>query len=204
MAFESNLGGIRALGRNVILPAKEIKKLLKEEFFCKYPIHKVIDFGAGTLYWSNWFQEIVGRNEEGKVYPVDIIFKENMPDIKMLCYSSMDEIPKEEIDASVLFFICDVIHHLPAEAWERIKEQVFKQCNFIVIKDINCHYRFKNWMNKMHDRIINGEKIHDVDPEIIIEDLQKHGYKCLYKNMHKLWYSHFIILAVKKVRTDVK
>ena len=33
MAFENNLGGIRALGRNVILPAKEIKKLMKEELF---------------------------------------------------------------------------------------------------------------------------------------------------------------------------
>lgn len=65
MAFENNLCGIRALGRNIILPSKEIKKLIKEELFCKYSIHKVIDFGAGTLYWSNWFLEMLVEKKRG-------------------------------------------------------------------------------------------------------------------------------------------
>ena len=121
-----------------------------------------------------------------------------MPDTNMTCYSSMDEIPKKELRAPVLFFICDVIHHLSEQEWKKIKQEAVRQCEFIVIKDINCHYRFKNWMNKMHDRMINGEKIHDVDPDIIMVDLHRQGYKCLYKNIHKFWYSHFIILAVKQ------
>lgn len=57
MAFENNLGGIRAFGRRMILPAEEMKNLIKTELLDKYPIRKVIDFGAGTLYWSDWFQE---------------------------------------------------------------------------------------------------------------------------------------------------
>lgn len=202
MAFENNLGGIRAFGRRMILPAEEMKNLIKTELLDKYPIRKVIDFGAGTLYWSDWFQEQFSGTGGGKVYPVDIIFKKNVPDTKMQCYASIEELPKEEfskeVDDPVLFFICDVIHHLPLGEWEALKQKVIRQCRFIVVKDISCHYRFKNWMNRMHDRIINGEKIHDVDPDHLIADLRMHGYQCMYKNLHKLWYSHFIILAVKK------
>lgn len=73
MSFESSLGGIRAWGRKIVLPADEIKRMVKEELFDKYCIDKIIDFGAGTLYWSNWFREMVGVEN---IYPVDIIFKD--------------------------------------------------------------------------------------------------------------------------------
>lgn len=65
-----------------------------------------------------------------------------------------------------MFFICDVIHHLSDKEWNILEHKVVDKCRYIVIKDIDCHYRFKNWMNKMHDRVINGEKIRDVDPAV--------------------------------------
>ena len=73
MSFESNLGGVREWGRKLVLPADKIQELLKEKIFDSHCVDKVIDFGAGTLYWSNWFREIVGAEN---IYPVDIIFKE--------------------------------------------------------------------------------------------------------------------------------
>lgn len=199
MSFKSNMGGMRALGRKVVLPADRIKKVMMEKLFDKYPIDGVIDFGAGTLYWSDWFHELMEK-KDGKVYPVDIIFKEKRPDTKLKCYAYMDDLP-DQIGAGV-FFICDVIHHLSKEEWNLLRQKAVSKCDYIVIKDINCNYKFKNWMNKMHDRVINGEKIRDVDPDELKEDLRRQGYRCIYQNLHKLWYSHFLIIAVKKGRAD--
>lgn len=52
MSFENNLGGIRAWGREMVLPTERIKGLLQTELFRKHTVNKIIDFGAGTLYWS--------------------------------------------------------------------------------------------------------------------------------------------------------
>ena len=53
-------------------------------------------------------------------------------------------------------------------------------------------------MNKLHDRMINGEKIHNVDPDILLRELKNAGFEVEYRDIHKLWYSHFIIIAVRK------
>ena len=104
---------------------------------------------------------------------------------------------KKESKGPVLFFTCDVLHHLSEREWKDLESIIYCDCDLVVIKDINCHFRFKNWMNRMHDRIINGEKIRDVDPEILMEELNKHGYQCCCRDIHKLWYPHFIIIAVR-------
>lgn len=193
MSFKNNMGGVRAWGRKQVLPVDTIKEMLITEIFDKYNVDKVVDFGAGTLYWSNWLQQIIGKNN---IYPVDIIFKDVIPDTFMHYFSSIDEISLE--DGLNLFFTCDVLHHLSSEDWGGYKQIIFNNYDIVVIKDINCHYRFKNWMNRMHDRIINGEHIHDVDPEALLAELHENGYQCIYRNIHKLWYSHFIIIAIRK------
>lgn len=195
MSFYSNLGGIRAWGRKLVLPAARIKKLVQTEILEQYEVDQVIDFGAGTLYWSEWFEKSFGS---GNVYPVDIIYRDSVPETSMLCYSSIYDIPVIKGDGRTLFFTCDVLHHLSAKDWEQIEEIAFRTCRFIIIKDINCHYKFKNWMNRMHDRIINGERIRDVNPEKLIQELRKSGYQCTYHDLHKLWYPHFIIIAVRE------
>lgn len=78
MSFQNNLGGIRAWGRELVLPTEKIKGLLRTELFDRYKIEKVIDFGAGTLYWTSWFRTVAGQKN---VYPVDIIFKDVTPDV---------------------------------------------------------------------------------------------------------------------------
>lgn len=196
MSFYSNLGGIRAWGRKLVLPISKIQKLIVECLFEKYHIKKVIDFGAGTLYWSKWFSGLLGDN--GDVIPVDIIFEHTKPATPMNCISHIDQIPKESLSELSLFFCCDVLHHLSEEEWAPAKEVAYRYCDYVVIKDINCHYRFKNCMNKLHDRMINGEKIHDVDPDILLRELKNAGFEVEYRDIHKLWYPHFMIIAVRK------
>lgn len=197
MSFQSNLGGIRAWGRKWVLPVDLIKMIIKEEVFDKYYIDKIINFGAGTLYWSKWFQTLVGTEN---IYPVDIIFKEKTDPI-FCCFSEIQNVPyKEEGKGPIMFFACDVLHHLSDQKWKEIEQTICQDCDFIVIKDINCRFKFKNWMNRMHDRIINGERIRDIDPETLIMNLHTAGYQCMYRDIHKLWYPHFILIAVRENR----
>ena len=193
MPFYSNLGGIREWGRKLVLPVGRIKALLKNEVFHHKNINEIIDFGAGTLYWTKWFHEVT---EPENVYSVDVIFKSStLP----RCFSSIKDVPYKQNNTGLrLFFTCDVLHHLSENEWEEIKEIVCRDFDFVVIKDINCRYKVKNWMNRMHDRIINGEHIRDVDPELLISDLHSAGYHCIYHDIHKLWYPHFIIIAKKE------
>lgn len=51
-------------------------------------------------------------------------------------------------------------------------------------------------MNRMHDKIINGEKIHTIFPEKIKEMLETNGFKTYYYYLPKLWYPHFMIIGI--------
>ena len=93
MSFYTNLGNLRALGRNMVLPAEKIKALLCERFFGKEKkVDKVIDLGAGTLYWSKWFAEKLENPED--VFPVDEIFVDESYCDNMKLYSNVNNIPK--------------------------------------------------------------------------------------------------------------
>lgn len=52
-------------------------------------------------------------------------------------------------------------------------------------------------MNRMHDRIINGERIHDVELDSIEEWLKSCGFRVKREYIPKLWYPHFIIIGAK-------
>lgn len=95
MSFENNLGGIRAWGREMVLPTERIKGLLQTELFRKHTVNKIIDFGAGTLYCSKWFQTAVPQEN---IYPVDVIFHGLDEYEGMKCYSSIDALPKETLE----------------------------------------------------------------------------------------------------------
>ena len=197
MSFYKNFGNLSSWGRNLVLPAEKIKAVLCEKFFGKNKkVDRVIDFGAGTLYWSKFFAEKLENPKN--IFPVDEIFDNNSSQNNMTLYSSLDNIPNlfKGGGYRYLFFICDVIHHLSLKEWDYVKEFAYK-CDYVVIKDIDCRYRFKNFMNRLHDRIINGEKIRDVNPKILISELSRSGYNTDFYEFHKLWYSHFLLIGKK-------
>jgi hypothetical protein len=66
----------------------------------------------------------------------------------------------------------------------------------IIIKDIDKNHTFGNFMNKVHDKIINNENIHNIDPNKIEEVLIQNGYKTQYYYIPKLWYPHFMVIGV--------
>lgn len=48
------LSSLRKMGRKVVLPSENIKAILESAIdFSK--VKNIVDFGAGTLYWSEYF-----------------------------------------------------------------------------------------------------------------------------------------------------
>ena len=46
--------------------------------------------------------------------------------------------------------------------------KICTKTDVIIIKDIDANHKFGNFMNRVHDKIINGETIYDIYPEKII------------------------------------
>jgi hypothetical protein len=189
-------------GRGIVLPVDEIKQIAKT-LFEKCSVTEVLDFGAGTLFWSEFFADDLNLN----VTAVDTYFINNPPDKQHPritigtdirdVLKAMNDSGNAESDRKAIF-ICDVVHHLPPELWREILPQITALFDVVVIKDIDCNRKFGNFANRMHDRIINGVKIYDVCPDNINAELQKAGFTTKTKAMPKLWYPHFIIAGGKK------
>ncbi|MGX3010751.1 hypothetical protein ACWIUD_04185 [Helicobacter sp. 23-1044] len=56
------LDRFRKIGRKFILPSDEIKGILEAHIDFS-TIKSVCDFGAGTLFWSEYFAEKLGGNK---------------------------------------------------------------------------------------------------------------------------------------------
>ena len=81
--------------------------------------------------------------------------------------------------------------------WETLTLRIGSTYNIVIIKDIGATHKFGNFCNRIHDRIINGEKINNVYPDTIEDWLKTSGYSISRKFIPKLWYPHFIIVGVR-------
>jgi hypothetical protein len=186
-------------GRGVVLPVNEIKDITRR-VFTNHNISHVVDFGSGTLFWSEYFaDEPDGPNIN--VTAVDTCYVMNPPPPHSSRISTHTDIV--EVLASPLpegknaIFMCDVIHHLPPEFWGIILPRILTLFDVVVIKDIDQNRKFGNFCNRMHDRVINGEKIHDVDPVQTENALKQAGFSTKSKALPKLWYPHFVVVGVR-------
>jgi hypothetical protein len=121
---------------------------------------------------------------------------------KIICYSSLDKY-LEEVPKSSLVWACDVLHHLPEDFLAKFLGEIVKKTDLIIIKDIDKRHRFGNFMNRLHDRIINREIIHDVNPNKLQDYFISLGFKCDYYYLPKLWYPHFILVADRKKKNEI-
>ena len=197
MPFINNFNGLRAKGRELVLPAKRIQDHMDLKLFYRKGIKSVTDFGAGTLYWTDY---LLTRIPADKVFPVDVVFgdgeiRTTPQNARVACRSGLDGI---EAGPDALFFACDTLHHLGWEEWEHILHRYLPRYGHIVIKDIDCRHRFGNFMNRMHDKLINHESVRNVNPEYIAEELEEMGYECSCAYMPRLWYPHFLLAASRK------
>lgn len=186
MAFSYGFNKIRKLGRKVVLPIDDIKK----QMIMSVPTvsGSILDLGAGTMFWSEWLY----KQYNTKVFSVDTFYEE-----KGRQYN--DYFKCIEVNEIKMLWMCDVIHHLEESFLQKLINSIIdKEFSVIVIKDIDCRHRFGNFMNKVHDFVINREKAHNVNPCFFEEWLKSNGYEVIYRYIPKLWYPHFILIGVKK------
>lgn len=195
MGFQTNLGKLRETGRKIVLPAERIKWIITEELLNeKTRITTAIDIGAGTLYWSKWLSHWIS-----KIYAVDVVYeKEQISKSKRIVLQN-DVVRTIECvkDTNTLIWACDVLHHLDIRTADYILREGMKNYNYVVIKDIDMRHKIGNFLNRMHDRILNGEKIRDIDPCELLNLLRNNGFDTKFYEMRKLWYPHFLIVARK-------
>jgi hypothetical protein len=174
------------------LPVEKIKIIFRS-IASKAQFTSILDFGSGTLFWADWF-----INEFNcTVYAVDNYYQKIKPQKQNTkCYSSLIECFNDCNDFS-LVWACDVLHHLTPLEYNKFFDTIVNKTKVIIIKDIDSRHLFGNYMNKMHDKIINREKIYNIDPDIIKKHLEKFNYKIQYYYIPKLWYPHFLILGIK-------
>ena len=194
MAFNDSLASMRKIGRNAVLPVDRIKAICREALANKN-IKTVLDFGSGTLFWTNWFvQEF-----KAKVYAVDTYYNNaTMPkNDNITYYSNLSTCLSENKEISFVW-ACDVLHHLSPSDMDNFLKEICDKADIVIIKDIDATHSFGNFMNKMHDKIINGETIYDICPDGIKNLLKANGFKSSYYFVPKMWYPHFVLVGVRE------
>jgi hypothetical protein len=192
--FTDFLSSVRKRFRGVVLPVREIKTVCRKHLSGK-PVSPVLDFGSGTLFWSEWFV----HEFDSTVCAVDPYYKNaNMPEKEKIFYYSDIRQCFEDYPNPSLVWACDVLHHLSKPDYTDFLDQATRRATIIIIKDIDRHHTFGNFMNRMHDKIINQEDIQDIDPDEIKDKLTANGFETFYYYLPKLWYPHFILAGIKK------
>jgi len=193
MAFNNLFATLRKIGRSTVLPVDRIKTICTNTLEGKN-IKSVLDFGAGTLFWTDWFIQQFNI----KTYAVDVYYDNaNMPIKKNITYySSLDKCFEENKNISFIW-ACDVLHHLTPDDSASFLNEAVKTTDIIIFKDIDTNHKFGNFMNRMHDKIINDETIYNVYPEKIDAYLKANGFETLYYFIPKIWYPHFVLIGKK-------
>lgn len=133
-----------------------------------------------------------------KIFAIDSIYNEITPKTTYTnIYCEVDIFKVLSLDIDVIF-MSDVLHHL--DNYTQTLSEILKQSNakYIVIKDIDANYKFGDFMNKMHDFIINSQKVASIFPQNLLEILTEAGFVANYFYLPKIWYPHFLIIASLK------
>ena len=192
MAFDGSL--IRKIGRNIVLPTDKIKTICRKALAGR-DIRTVLDFGAGTLFWTDWFIQEFGSD----VYAVDTCYDNFTMSIneKITCYSDLYICLEKNAHFS-LVWACDVLHHLSYSDSDVFFEKICDKTNILIIKDIDANHSFGEFMNKIHDKVINGETTYRIFPEKLTDYFESQGFETSYYYVPKIWYPHFVLIAIRK------
>ncbi|MCR5261454.1 MAG: class I SAM-dependent methyltransferase [Candidatus Gastranaerophilales bacterium] len=187
---------LRKIGRGLVLPHKKIERYI-DIFYKKISAKSdepILDFGSGTLFWSEKFAE----KYQKKVFSVDTLYEKKKPTLKTEKISLFDNIGKMPEDARFsMIFTCDVLHHIKPEIRKEILDRFIQTSKLIVIKDIEAEDFCGNLQNKIHDFVINGEKVYDIYSKDLRLYFKEAGFKVRIFQMKKLGYPHFLLVAYK-------
>lgn len=210
-----HLDKLRKIGRKFVLPSDEIKGILESKINFD-ELENIVDFGAGTLFWSEYFAEKLLDNAtrerererddsklknslNSQVIAIDSIYSTFTPKIHRQNIILTTDFFAVLEDISVdLVFMSDVLHHLEQDFQAKLLEQI-ANVPCVIIKDIDGRHKFGDFMNKTHDLLINGERVQSVYPSALSEFLEQKGYACEYFYLPKLWYPHFLLIAKRRI-----
>jgi hypothetical protein len=116
----------------------------------------------------------------------------------IVCYSDLSMCLLENEYFSFVW-ACDVLHHLPPSDSNAFLKEICNRTDVLIIKDIDATHKFGNFMNKIHDKIINKETTYNIYPDKISALLELYGFETSYRFIPKAWYPHFIVVAIKKI-----
>ena len=195
MAFNNFLSSMRRIGRNIVLPVDRIKTICKKTLTGKN-IEHILDFGSGTLFWTDWFI----KEFKSHVYAVDTYYDNIMMPVNdnTTYYSSLSTCLNENNYFS-LIWVCDVLHHLPHLDVDSFLKKTCNKTDIMIIKDIDANHKFGNFINKLHDKIINSETVYNIDPNGLIHNLESCGFKTSYYYTPKFLYPHFVVIGMRGI-----
>jgi hypothetical protein len=105
----------------------------------------------------------------------------------------------KDVSTFDLVWICDVLHHIPPSVGEEVMRKIVRMTDLIIIKDIDARHTFGNFMNRLQDKLVNGETVYTVDPRQTGNFLEANGYTVSEYYIPKFWYPHFLLIA-KRVK----
>jgi hypothetical protein len=189
--FPPHFSFLHWLGKDFVSPLKKMKRIIQESF-AGSDVKTIMDFGSGTLVWADYF----AKELNCQVYAVDTFYAISPPKTRnhIVLYTDFKKCFNDVLTFSCIW-ACDVFHHIPQEIYDDFMEEAVKKADVIIIKDNDSNHGFGFLMNRIHDRIINGEKIYDVYPDKIAAYLKSQGFHTQYYYMPKLWFPHFMLVA---------
>jgi len=195
--FPPHFSLLHWIGRDFVSPKTKMKKVIREVLSELPEISAIMDFGSGTLVWADYFVKEYGC----PVYAVDTYYSVFTPEQRknIVYYTDFKTCCDDRSGAGFsCVWACDVFHHIPHDVFEDFMKTIVRYTDTILIKDNDSNHRLGFFMNRMHDRIINGEKIYDVYPDKIARFLQSEGFETQYYYMPKLWFPHFMLAAKRR------
>ena len=185
---------LKKIGRSFVLPTKEIENVV-DTFYKKYENkNPILDFGSGTLFWSEKFCYKYGRD----VFAIDPLYNKKqlvVRNSKIHIFDNMERL--SDITNFSMIFTCDVLHHIDKDKLNLVLKTFIEKSNLIVIKDIEASDFWGNIQNKIHDLILNRQLVNNIYSEELEAFLNEHGYNVHIYKMKKLGYPHFLLIAYR-------
>lgn len=183
---------LRYLGRGVVLPVDRIRSEIKKAASGAELKAPILDFGAGSLFWTDWFLETF----PARVMSVDPLFAKSAPfdrGARVKTYSGLDACLRENGRYSFVW-VCDVLHHI--RDYSQILKSLSAATDLIIIKDIAAENAWGNLQNRIHDLVFSRELVGSVSYEKLSRELRRLGFEEIeVVQLPRLGYSHFLLAA---------
>ncbi len=164
----------------------------------------VLDIGCGNGLWLLLLAEL-GQIRRGigldisieKIQLAEGLKRPDMP-LDFRPMTAGQAWPKEAADCVTLI---DVIHHIPPDDQKPFVQSIDQTgTRLLIVKDIDPTAFWKSAANTLHDLALSGQRPRYCSPSVLCEWLHEVDFEIqLHARCDMLWYSHFMIVARKRI-----